>query len=163
MDYEFCLLGDINNGVQYVTFSRGDGRPNDPWPEGCVIRERNIVKPAEEKYCKWVNDHLEPMTASERSERDAYDVAQAEAEESARQTAKNATLKGIENEFITLCLQLGFEDKAGFDELESVLESLSDRDQARDISLKLLSIDAAGKRYSATWWDDCVWHPELVQ
>ena len=163
MDYELCFLGAANNGVQYVTFSRGGGRPNDPYPDGAVMRERNIAKPTEAKYCKWNGTALEAMTQAERDARDAYDVAQAEAAELARQAAKNDTLKGIENEFISLCQQLGFAGKAGFDELEAVLLEMADRDQARDISLKLLSIDAAGKRYDARWFDDCVWHPEIAE
>lgn len=80
--------------------------------------------------------------------------------EQARQDAKPLALKSTENEFFDLCEQLGFTGKPGFDELSDAIATLQATDPmaAISLSIKLLSIDAAGKRYSATWWDSAQKH-----
>ena len=91
------------------------------------------------------------------------EAAQAAAAEAARQAAKPQALKDTENNFFALCDALGLEGKPGFDEIQAAIETLklSDFSAAVEASLKLLSIDAAGKRYSATWWDDAIQHEVL--
>ncbi|MFA6063944.1 MAG: hypothetical protein WC736_15255 [Gallionella sp.] len=80
-----------------------------------------------------------------------------------KQAAKPAELKQCENNFLLLCEQLtGKRDKVGFDTLRTIIEAMlqTDPQTAMVLSLKLLSIDAEGKRFSATWWDSCAWHNE---
>jgi hypothetical protein len=50
--------------------------------------------------------------------------------------------------------------KLGFDELNTLLEALFDADMvnATKLSIKLLSIDSALKRYNTLWWDDAIQH-----
>lgn len=86
--------------------------------------------------------------------------------EGQRQSQKSIELKTTENAFLNLCDTLtGSQDKLGFPELETRLTNLMviDEKTAILLSLKLLSVDAAGKRYGGLlWWDDCVWHSDIV-
>ena len=181
--YEFCKPGPVISDIQTVEFYRLNARPNDAWPEDAVLRDRDITRPQEitgtttdpetgesvpvytqvaDKYLKWADSHLSPMLTAERTARDDYDAAQVVVAEAARQAAKPTAMKASENDFLTLCASLGFTGKAGFDELGALLEGMEDQQQAAAISIKLLSIDAAGKRYDARWWDDCAWHEEIA-
>lgn len=92
--------------------------------------------------------------------------AAAQAAETSRQSSKPDALKHIENEFLTVCEQLtGSKERLGFDRLEQIITGLmaTSPEQATAISLKLLTIDAAGKREGGLkWWDDLAWHGEVV-
>ena len=182
--YEFCFLDEINNGVQYVRFDRIRSRPNDEWPDGTLLRARAINRVQEQtgtttdpetgeevavmsavadKYHKWNGVELVAMTDSERTERDAYDLALAAVAEAARQAAKSDALKAVENNFYTLCAALGLAGKPTFAEINAALTAMqsSDPDTAVVLSLKLLAIDAEGKREGGLeWWDDAATHAE---
>lgn len=87
--------------------------------------------------------------------------------EADRQAAKPVALKAIENQFLAICEQLsGSRAKMGFAELQECIESLmaTNQNAAVVLSLRLLTIDAAGKREGGlAWWDDIAWHPEVSQ
>jgi hypothetical protein len=89
--------------------------------------------------------------------------AQAETE---RQAAKSDALKGAENAYLTICQQLtGKRNKLGFAELEAIITGLmaTDPNTAVALTLRLLTVDAAGKREGGNkWWDDISWHQEVV-
>lgn len=83
--------------------------------------------------------------------------------EEQRQASKSLELKEIENSFVLYYQSLGFQDKPGFDEIDVVLNSMTNELQAVKLALAGLSIDAKGKRINTLWWDDCAWHPEIVE
>jgi hypothetical protein len=120
----------------------------------CVLSEGDGVTG------RWVV--IDRLTSEIQAEEAA---AQAE-RETARQLAKSIELKTTENTFIGICQQLtGKPDKFGFPELEKRITELmaTDKDTAVVLTLKLLATDAAGKRYGGNqWWDDCIWHQEIV-
>ena len=92
-------------------------------------------------------------------------AAQAQAEID-RQAAKSDALKGAENSYLNICQQLtGKRDKLGFAELEAIVSSLmaTDPNTAVALTLRLLTIDAAGKREGGLkWWDDIQYHAEVT-
>ena len=73
----------------------------------------------------------------------------------------------LENNFLLLCDSLTNSDthtKLGFPEIEVIMTGLMESNQtlAVQLSLKLLMLDSALKRYDLLWWDSCEWHPEIV-
>jgi len=86
--------------------------------------------------------------------------------EADRQARKPLALRSLENNFLQLCdaLTSGHSHaRLGFDELEIVVVQILDVNRRVQLSLQLLALDARGKREGGlTWWDDCVWHPELA-
>lgn len=73
----------------------------------------------------------------------------------------------LENQFIVLCNNITStteNKKLGFLELDAAISLLrqSDPDTAIGLSLRLLMLDAALKRYDLLWWDTCAWHPEVL-
>lgn len=160
--FEFCFLDALIGNLQTVRFDRYDARPLDPMPDGAVLKARDIAKPAEAKYCKWNGTQLEAMTEEERTARDAYDAAQAEASEAARQAAKPDALKGAENNFYLLCNAVfGDFQKRTFAELNAAIEAIkaTDFSAAVELSVRLLAVDAEAKREGGLkWWDDAVQH-----
>jgi hypothetical protein len=96
----------------------------------------------------------------------AQQAQQAIIDEQNRQLNKPLELKKTENNFLLICEQLsGNRNKLGFEELNTIIEGLlvSDQNTAVVLSIKLLSLDAAGKRLGGNlWWDDCVWHEDIV-
>jgi hypothetical protein len=89
------------------------------------------------------------------------------AREQSRQAAKPLALKKVENDFLKVCQQLtGKLEPLGFDALQAIIEGLmaTDPNTAVALSLKLLTIDAAGKREGGLkWFDDVAWHTEIVK
>lgn len=94
-----------------------------------------------------------------------------EVKNSQRQASKPLEQRQYENAFFALTeqvLTLSSDPrvgqtppvKLGFDELNALLESLFDSDMATatKLSIKLLSIDSALKRYNTLWWDDAIQH-----
>lgn len=89
-------------------------------------------------------------------------------EEAQRQAAKPLERKVYENQFFDLIEQLynatgvtnEVTPKLGFPEIQSLIETVQATDPmaAVNYSLKLLSIDAALKRYDVLWWDDAIQH-----
>lgn len=80
---------------------------------------------------------------------------------------KNRERWMMENQFIVLCNNITNTEeykKLGFVELEAAISLImqSNPDTAVGLSLRLLMIDAALKRFDLLWWDTCVWHPEVV-
>ena len=88
-------------------------------------------------------------------------AAQAQAEID-RQAAKSDALKHTETAYLTVCQQLtGSRAKLGFAELEAIIGQLmaTDKETAVALTLKLLTLDAAGKREGGLqWWDDIYDH-----
>lgn len=99
---------------------------------------------------------------------DRLDKEEAEriAAEEQRQLNKSLALKQTENAFLLLCEQLiGSKTKQGFDELNTVIKQLMSTNPslAIQLSIELLSVDAAGKRCGGLlWWDDVIWHQEII-
>ena len=90
----------------------------------------------------------------------------AEAEQ-CRQVSKSIELKTAENQFLLVCQQLtGSKANLGFADLEARVTALmaSDPQTATALSLRLLTLDAAGKREGGLrWWDDIAWHSEISE
>ena len=82
--------------------------------------------------------------------------------EAERQAAKDPGLKQLENQFVIYYSALGFVEKPGFEEIVALLNTWEDKLKASEMGILGLSIDAAAKRYNMLWWDDCVYHPEVV-
>jgi hypothetical protein len=82
-----------------------------------------------------------------------------------RQFNKSIELKTVENKFLLLCEQLcGSKTKLGFDILENKITELlaTDPNTAIMLSVRLLSLDAEGKREGGlVWWNDIHWHNDL--
>jgi hypothetical protein len=69
----------------------------------------------------------------------------------------------LENNFLLLCDSLTNTTehaKLGFPEIEVIITGLMETNQtvAVQLSLKLLMLDSALKRYDLLWWDSCEWH-----
>ena len=82
------------------------------------------------------------------------------------QLNKSLALKSVENNFLLLCEQLlGSRVKASFGYLNTALTTLLAMDQglAVVLSIKLLALDAEGKREGGlNWWDTITWHDDIV-
>lgn len=138
-----------NAGIYYLTDEEGNvtrHRGDTPYPEGAIwgVAIRSDV-PVD--YLIFDNGAIR-----QRTEQEIY---------VARQAAKPDALKETENDFFDLCFVIfGDYEKRGFDEIETALETLkaTDFNAATELSIKLLSIDAMGKRYNEKWWDDAVRH-----
>ena len=107
-------------------------------------------------------------TADWQAAQDAAALAAAEAAAQAeidRQAAKPLKLKAVENRFFELCqLLFGDMEKRGFAALSDELDAMSavDPQAAMVLSIKLLGIDAEGKREGGlNWWDDAIYHGPL--
>jgi len=102
-----------------------------------------------------VNEIIYCETPEEKEVREAL-------EEQERQNNKPQALKAVENSFYELCnLIFGDYTKRGFDEIKVALENLLavDPNTSVVLSVKLLGIDAEGKREGGLqWWDDAVRH-----
>lgn len=111
-------------------------------------------------YCRAV---YEDTPIADRLAREQESAAASAAQ---AQLDKPTELKSVENQFLSICEQLsGKRVKLGFAELEQAVNALmgSDPNAATGLSLKLLTIDAAGKRLGGLlWWDTCAWHAEIV-
>jgi len=52
--------------------------------------------------------------------------------------------------------------KLSFTQIKVIIEAMPVEQQPL-VSIKLLAIDAELKREGGNlWWDDCIWHPELI-
>jgi hypothetical protein len=100
-----------------------------------------------------------------QSELDAEEAAAQAQAETDRQAAKSDALKHAESDYLTICQQLtGSRAKLGFAELEAIVSGLmaTDPNTAVALTLRLLTIDAAGKREGGLrWWDDIHDHAEV--
>jgi hypothetical protein len=91
-------------------------------------------------------------------------AAEIQAYRDAQQATKPVELKQCENNFLLLCEQLfGAKEKTGFTEIQDKLTAMlsTDPQTAMVLSLKLLSIDAQGKRFDQKWWDSCMWNADV--
>ncbi len=97
-----------------------------------------------------------------QEQKDAVDAAEAQAAidaEAARQAGKSKALKAVENAFFDFCDLLGFQEKPGFAALNTVIGGMVDQQQAAALAIRLLAIDAEGKREGGlNWWDDAQRH-----
>jgi hypothetical protein len=111
----------------------------------------------------WDYEITQPTEQDLSSEEDAIIWS-----EEQRQLNKSLALKSVENKFLSFCdllSQSNTHTKLGFDQLQPILEGMmgSDPNTAIVLSVKLLAIDAEGKREGDNhWWDDCTWHPDIV-
>lgn len=157
----------------YILFDNGtlegiDGQlvrqENHNIPNGAPALPDELARsrsPYEISGMKWKDGALTPMTEAEQAAYQAYLDAQSAATEAARQAAKPDAFKQTENDFYDLCHAIfGDYTKRGFDEITAALEAMKETNfnLATELSLKLLGIDAIGKRYNAKWWDDAVRH-----
>ena len=179
--FEFAKLGEVIDGIQTVAFWRQDARPNDPKPEGALMKERTITRPQEQtgsyvdpetgetmpeysvvpdKYLKWQDSHLTPMLTQERESIDAA--------EDAAYVETNRELWEFHNAFLSLCDTLtGSTSHAKLDDAqaEAALLALAAIDQtlAAAMSDKLILARMKGiQHYGADWFDDVEWHPEVA-
>ena len=154
----------VENGLDPDTFGvRGapaqivykDGEPELVWD---VARLRNIPKPEEADFPEDPDAVLEAYYA---------------AKEDARQAAKPVEQRVYENLFFDVSEQLfnltgvtnAVTPKLGFPELQGMVEAVQAVDPmaAVNLSLQLLTIDAALKRHNPLWWEDAAVHPELQE
>jgi hypothetical protein len=138
-----------------------------PLPEGTVYPVAPALKAVASEYLIIDDGVLREKTTEEKT---AYDVAQAAATlaaHEARQEAKPLALKTAENNFLLICDALTGSTshaKLTFAQLAQAGESITDTTQRVSLTLQLLSIDAEAKREGGlAWWDDCEWHPEIVE
>jgi hypothetical protein len=134
-----------------------------PFPEGAVWP---VTLDMDGTQMLIADGVLREKTAEEKA---AFDAAKAVYESQAeiqRQLAKPLKLKAVENRFLALCDQLtgGTEHtKLGFDVLEAIVGQIADQNTKVMVAIELLAIDAEAKREGGNlWWDDCVWHQEIV-
>ena len=117
----------------------------------------------------WPEDLLGPQPTEAQLPSEEYAAAAyAEIKSSAAQAAKPLAQKQYENSFFdlidTLLTLTGDPQdptpKLGFPELQGLINQIQSTDPttAVNLSLNLLTIDAALKRYSTMWWDDAVRH-----
>jgi len=130
------------------------------WREMTTEEKRIIDLPDEDKTIDPTSViGWRELTVEEKAERDAE-------KERVRQAAKSLALKTVENNFLLFCeILTGSKDKLGFAQLEAILNAMlvTDPNNAIVLSVRLLAIDAEGKREGGNiWWDDVCWHPELV-
>jgi len=89
------------------------------------------------------------------------------AAEAARQAGKSLEQKTAENSFLSMCDTLtGTTNhvKVGFNELNSMVQSITNQTQVITVALQLLAINSECQRTGGlAWWNDVSWHPELVQ
>jgi len=82
------------------------------------------------------------------------------------QAVKTTTLKLAENKFMDVCESIiGQKVKLGFDEIQEIIEPMqtNNPEMFMGLSIKLLAIDSELKREGGVkWWDDCIYHPEVV-
>jgi hypothetical protein len=108
----------------------------------------------------------EDGTVMDAVERAAADAAAAEVAEIKRQAAKSTDYKRAENAYLTICDQLTLSNthtKLGFPELTAIITAMP-AEQSILFTIPLLTLDAQLKREGGNkWWDDCVWHPEIVE
>jgi len=146
------------------------------WVEMTEAEKRLVDLPAKYKH----EDGTE-MTAEEKrvvdlpakyKHEDGTEMTEAEkaavdaAAEAARQAAKPLVLKMSENSFLGLCDQLTGTNthvKIGFNMIKMIIAELPLEYQV-SASIQLLATDAELKREGGNlWWDDCVWHPEIME
>lgn len=122
------------------------------------------------EFFRWAHVFPEPVSATlPDAGVTASVLAEHEADlEAERQAAKPAARKLYENQFFDLIdtLLILVDDvqeptpKLGFPELQALIGQVhgADPGAAIDLTLNLLTIDAALKRYDLLWWDDAVRH-----
>lgn len=119
------------------------------------------------------DDRAELMAMDDEAFAQVVEDAQ-DADEAARQAAKSIELKTAENNFLNICdgLSGGTNHvRLGFAELEVYINAIQQWDARTDTTVKLLAVNSELQRTSEVeqnvssgllWWDDCVWHPEIV-
>lgn len=124
---------------------------------------------------RWIPQNLaEPSEQDLLSSEEAAQVVSAYYENKAaedfavRQASKPLEQRQYENQFYALIEQLfnltgvtnEVTPKLGFPGLQAKIEQVQATDPmlAINLSLKLLSIDSALKRYDTLWWDDAIQH-----
>lgn len=92
--------------------------------------------------------------------------ADVEAQEVARQLAKDDDLKRAENAFLVFCDSVTggtSHTKLSIPQLNDIGAQLTDQQMYAALTIKLLAIDAQLKTMAGNgWWYDCQWHPEIA-
>jgi len=164
--------GDFSYASRVRAYAMSQGLPESVLgPNGRVVVVSN---PDGTGSIRWrVPEVPEPTEQTLPSKEAAESIlaAHAAAQELVRQAAKPLERKVLENNFYVLVQQIlvaasdpradePTTPKLGFDEITAVIEVIQAADPLTAItfSVKLLSIDAALKRYNTLWWEDAVQH-----
>ena len=143
-----------NNVWSIVDITSDEKRNDDIWP---VPQWANTI---DSKYV--INDNGQPRPMTEE-EKKAYDIEHIVIP---IVIEKSLELKTAENNYLLICEQLtGNKNKLGSAELDSILMQLMTTNQNTAIllTLKLLEVDALGKREGGLkWWDNIEWHQDIV-
>lgn len=124
---------------------------------GLVLIEWPFSFPAPDDFTLPTPEQAEQILSDYASQKEAQ-----------RQSDKPLEQRQYENQFFSLTEELfnltgvtnDVTPKLGFPELQAKIEQIQATDPmaAVNLSLKLLTIDAALKRYDALWWDDAIQH-----
>jgi hypothetical protein len=137
-----------------------------PLPAGSVYPVQANLMEIPSKYLIIDGGELREKTTAEKTAYADASAAAAEAAEKARQEAKALVLKTVENNFLLICDSVTgttTHTKLGFAELQQIGSQITDPVAKTELTLTLLSIDAQAKTEGGMeWWEDCIWHPEIV-
>lgn len=156
-----CLGNDVNRVKKYL-YDRGQTNAIN----GIDFSLRNDMDERGTYIEKWVYTNTIPLLSQCPSEA----VSEIWAEQQ-RQNDKSIELKEAENNFILLCDALTGSTshiKVGKPELEAIINNLP-INGAMVMTLKLLVCDSDLNRIYLkegklnAWWDDCVWHQDIVK
>ena len=165
------VIGTMDQFDAYLALNSGPSLHSASYAGQVVIRSVPDTLNVGELW-HWAVPGIDaPESLPTDAEAEAVLTARALNSEAARQDAKPATLKALENDFfafVRLVLTAAGDPRAadtptpklGFEELTPMIEGIQAADPmaAVGLTLKGLSIDSALKRYSPVWWDDAAEH-----
>ena len=138
-----------------------------PLPAGSVYPVPADLMEIPSDYLVIDDGVLREKTAEEKTAFDDAKAAADEASRKARQESKPIVLKTVENNFLLICDAVTgttTHTKLGFAELQQIGSLITDPVAKTELTLNLLSIDAQAKTEGGMeWWNDCEWHPEIVE
>jgi hypothetical protein len=151
------------------TFTRNQA-PSTPFVVPAVLDDQgNVVEPERTEmvagallnsYTKTCTSWVDPVEEAEKA-RQAHEESERQ-----RQLNKPIDQKIAENDFLSICDTLTGSTthaKLGFDQLRAIVNTLPN-DQQVYWFVRLQANDSQLQREGGLkWWDDCVWHAEIVQ
>ena len=153
-------MPDTQHGLPCIQICEGD----EPFPVEAAYPVIDGI------MCEnWVIDGgvLREKTDAEKQQYQDVVAAEGLQLENDRQAAKSDELKAVENEFISFCDMVTpstSHNKLSIEQLNSIGAQIPDPQVYKDLMLKLLAIDAKVKTLGGNrWWDDCIWHQEIVR
>ena len=112
----------------------------------------------------WIELTEQEMTTADKQEDDDFKQQQVN-EEISFQNDKPYELKQAENNFLTMCDLLTNtkeHKKITLSETYTLIDKLENLEVKLTTAIKLLAIDAEGKREGGElWWNTCKWHEEI--